>query len=58
MKIISNKHIFLLGLAVLCLSGLSILLDHPGFALRLITYAFWILSLATAQYIREVKNDK
>lgn len=39
-------------------SGASILLGHPGFALKLMIFAFWILSLATAQYIWEVKNER
>lgn len=55
----SAKLIFLLGLLLLLLSGLSIATNHHGFALRLITYAFWILCLATTQYIWESRiNDK
>lgn len=55
---LSSKPIFMVCLFLLGLSGISLILDHPGFALRLETIAFWILCLAIAYYIWETKNDQ
>ncbi len=55
---ISSKDIFLVGLFFVLLSGLFIILNHPGFALRLLGLSFWIMAGGTLLYILELKNDR
>lgn len=52
----SAKLIFILGLFLLLLSGLSIATNHHGFALRLISLSFWIFLVATIIYIWETRR--
>lgn len=54
----SSKSIFVIGLLIVSLSGIVIVFNHLGLGLRLITYGFWILSMAVIQYTWEVKNEK
>lgn len=42
---------------MILLSGVSILLNHQGFALKLFIISFWILVLGTALYIIDLKNE-
>lgn len=57
MKLLS-KHIFLIGLFFVLLSGLFILLNHSGFALRFLGFSFWIMAGGTLLYILELKNER
>lgn len=51
-----NGLIYLIGLFFLVLTGFALITSHQGFAQRLITFAFWILVLATIHYIKQVRN--
>lgn len=57
---ISSKFTFIIGMLALLFSGVSILLNHPGFALKIINFSFFVLLLATIQYIWEtkIKNER
>lgn len=53
-----SEFIFAIGLFVLILSAISLILNHQGFALRLLYISFWILTLATVCYLWETAKDK
>lgn len=53
-----SQNVFLLALLIILSSGVSLILHHPGFALRLMIISFWILAAGTLIYILELKNEK
>ena len=55
---LTSKPIFTAGITLLVFSGISIILNHQGFALRLIIYAYWILCLAAVHYLWEIIKGK
>lgn len=57
MRLLSTK-IILTGLFFILSSGLSISLNHTGFALRLLELAFWIMVGGSLIYLLELKNEK
>ncbi|MBU1031627.1 hypothetical protein KKE03_01745 [Patescibacteria group bacterium] len=52
------KFIFLTGLFFVLLSSLFIVLNHLGFALRLLGLSFWIMAGGSLLYILELKNER
>lgn len=55
---LSSKNIFLIGLFFLLLGGLSIVLNHSGFALRLLGLSFWMIAVGWIFYIFEIRNER
>lgn len=51
------KILFFLGIALLILSGVSIILNHLGFAQRILTFTFWILLGGLIPYLSEIKYE-
>lgn len=47
---------FLSGCVIVSASGLNMLINHQGFALRLTTYSFGLFTIGLITYIRELKN--
>ena len=59
MRNIKSEFIFAIGLFILISSAVSLILNHQGFAQKIINAAFWIFTLATIKYIWEtIKNEK
>jgi len=54
---LTSKYVFLASVLMILLSGLSIFLNHQGFALKLFIISFWILVLGTVFYIIDLKNE-
>ncbi len=53
-----SKSPFTLTLILLILSGISLILNHSGFALRLLNLTFWIAAASTILYIWEARKNE
>lgn len=53
-----SKYFFSLFLILLTLSGVSLIGNHSGFALRLTSLIFWMLVVSIVLYIWEAKAGK
>lgn len=51
-----SKYLFLLSLFLFVVSALLLLLNHAGFALRLLTYTFFMTISGTFFYLWELKS--
>lgn len=55
---IQAVYFWALGNAVLLLSGISMITNHQGFSLRLLSYSFGFFVIAFCRYILELKYEK
>lgn len=53
-----SKFIFILGIIIVIFSGLSIITNHQGFALRLLNLSFWIFVGGVIIYLMETIKDE
>lgn len=51
------KNIFFISIVLLILSGISIISNHHGFALRIFILNFWLLFIGTFKYIWESRDE-
>lgn len=54
---VSSRYIFSVSILIILLAGVSILLQHQGFALKLFIISFWMLVLGVILYVVELKNE-
>lgn len=54
----TSSYFFVTLLIIFLLSGAAIILQHQGFALKLLIISFWTLVLGVIFYILELKNEK
>lgn len=54
---LESRHIFILAIFILLISGVFILTNHLGFASRLMNLVFWMTLISVILYIWEIKND-
>lgn len=51
-----GKNLFILGLLIFLSSGLLILTNHQGVALKVIIYSFWVLLAGVFLYVRKIEG--
>lgn len=49
---------FLVGCVIVLIAGFSVVIDHQGFVLRLLTYAFGFFVIGFMSYVLELKHHE
>jgi len=55
---ITDIFLFISGIAVLTLSGLSLFLGHQGFSLKLINLVYFLFTFAALIYIYHLAKER
>lgn len=54
----TSSYFFVTLLIIFFLSGVAMILQHQGFALKLLIISFWVLVLGVIFYVLELNNEK